>query len=348
VTAGWSASVDGVADTVAADAHGAIVTVDQRGVVALDDHGRVRWIAPLDGASVGSPVVIGNRVVVPNSRAEGSGGCVGLDRDTGRVMWTYEAIGTGGVAVTRAGPFVLCVMRDGRTAGLGPEFGIAHWEYTDASSTAPSPVEVPDGAVVAVDESSGHFAFVARSGSRWEMTWRDIATGVYRGVLDLGTEEHPSAATVVGPGKFAVATSQPGVLRIVDVRARRLTKIPLPTAWGFDSTSEPLVANGLLVVAARSGEVTAIDLVRRRVRWSVTLPDVFAHTQPVLVAGVVMLTSAAGDLRALRLVSGAPVRLPRDPGWVISMAADAGRGVFIAEREADGGRIERWEPKLGR
>src|SRR6185503_19650303 len=129
--AAWSVALSDppVAVAVAADADGEIVTVDHVGVVALDDRGRERWASMLDGASIGSPVVFGDRVIVPTSRADGSGGCAGLDRATGETIWTYEAIGTRGVAVAELRGLAICLMRDGRTAGILPGPGLLRWQY---------------------------------------------------------------------------------------------------------------------------------------------------------------------------------------------------------------------------
>lgn len=348
VTAAWSVVLDYPPIAVTADAHGEVITVEHLGVVALDDRGRERWISRLDGASKGSPVVFGDRVIVPTSRADGSGGCAGLDRHTGEVIWTYEAIGTRGVAVAELRGTAICVMRDGRTAGILPGPGLLQWQYTFAKGIDPSSVEVFDGSVIAVDEVSGLFAFTARYGPRWGMKWNDVETGARRQLLHLGTGGPVSAPVVIGPGRFAVAASFPNELYVIDVHTLEQTRIPIPAAAGFDPASRPLVMDRLVVVAAKSGEITAIDLDIRQRRWTARTSHPMRHASPARIGEAVMLATETGGVVAFGLVDGAPVRLPPAPGRVIATVAGSDRtGVYVAGRDGDDGRIERWEPDSG-
>jgi hypothetical protein len=344
VTASWSVAVDDPPVAVAADAYGEIITVDHLGVVALDDRGRERWASRLDGASIGSPAVFADRVIVPTSRANGSGGCAGLDRETGETIWTYEAIGTRGVAVAELRGTAICLMRDGRTAGILPGPGLLRWQYTFAKGIDPSSVEVVDGSVLAVDEVSGLFAFTARYGPQWGLKSNDVETGARRQLLQLGTGGPVSAPVVVGPGRFAVAASFPNELFVVNVHTLEETRIPIPAAEGIDPASRPLMVDRLVVVAARAGEVTAIDLGIRQRRWTAHTSAPVRHALPIRIGNGVMLATETGGIVAFRLVDGAPMRLPPAPGRVIATLADAVRtGAYVAGREGDSGRIERWE-----
>jgi outer membrane protein assembly factor BamB len=348
VTAAWSVALDFAPTAVAADAEGVVVTVDHRGVVALDDRGRERWASELDGASIGSPLVLADRVIVPTSRADGTGGCAGLDRETGETIWMYEAIGTRGVAVAELRGTVICVMRDGRTAGILPGPGRVQWQYTFGKGIDPSSVEVFDGTVVAVDDASGLYAFTARYGPRWGVKWNDVETGASRHLLNLGTGGPVSAPVVVGPGTFAVAASFPNELYMVDAHSLRQTRIAVPAAEGFDPASVPLVVDRLVVVAARAGEVTAVDLDRRQPRWTARTSEPMRHSHPVLVGDAAGLATAAGRAVAYRLANGTPVRLPASRGRVVAWLGHTGRaGVEVLGADAGGGRIERWEPESG-
>jgi outer membrane protein assembly factor BamB len=348
VTTAWSVALDYPPSAVAADAGGVVMTVEHQGVVALDDRGRERWASELAGASIGSPLVFGDRVIVPTARADGSGGCAALDRETGATVWTYEAFGTRGVAVAELRGTVICVMRDGRTAGILPGPGFLQWQYTFAKGIDPSTVEVADGSVIAVDEVSGLFAFTARYGPRWGMKSNDVETGASRQLLNLGTGGPVSAPVVVGPGRFAVAASFPNELYAVDVRSLQATRIPIPTTKGFDPASLPLVVDHLVVVVATAGEVTAIDLDIRQRRWTVRVSDPIRRPHPVRIGNAVMLATETGRVVAFRLANGASVRLPAPRGRVVAMLAHPGReGVDVLGREGVGGRIERWEPESG-
>ena len=342
VTAAWSTALDSPPTAVAADGDGVVTTVDHRGVVSLDARGRVRWVAELDGASVGAPVAFGDRVVVPTSRADGSGGCAGLDRETGETRWTYEAIGTGGVAVARAGDLVICVLRDGRTAGIPPSLGLAVWEYTFASDVDPSTIEVPARTTIAVDEKAGYFAFTVRYGRQWAVAVHDIETGKTRRVLVL--DGVPTSPAVVRTGVLAAAVSTTDALVVVDVRAERWTQTPIPAAAGFDPATVPLVAGAVVVVAARGGAVTAVDISSRRPLWTASTPDPIADAHPLLVGSAVLLATGTGQVAAFGLEHGDPVRLPRAPGRVIATVDDPTSGaVSVVARENTGGRIESWE-----
>ena len=348
VTTAWSVALDYPPAAVAADARGVVMTVEHQGVVALDDRGRERWASALAGASIGSPLVFGDRVIVPTARADGSGGCAGLDRETGETIWTYEAFGTRGVAVAELRGTVICVMRDGRTAGILPGPGLLQWQYTFAKGIDPSTVEVVDGSAIAVDERSGRFAFTARYGPSWGIKSNDVQTGESRQLLDLGTGGPVSAPVVVGPAKFAVAASFPSELYAVDVHTLRETRIAIPATAGFDPASLPLVVDNVVVVVARAGEVTAIDLDMRQRRWTARVSGPMQRAHPVRIGNAVMLATESGRVVAFRLANGAPVRLPAPPRRVVAMLAHPGReGVEVLGREAVGGRIERWEPKSG-
>jgi outer membrane protein assembly factor BamB len=176
-TVSWSTATDGAPVAIAADLGGEVVTVDHERVGALDQNGRVLWSAELDDVVGAVPVLLGDRVIVPFSRTNGSGGCAGLDRATGAMRWRYEAMNTGGVAVARAGALVLCLLRNGQTAAMTPSWGSPRWEFTFQGDVDSSIIEVPTGTAMAVDESTGIFAFVARLGAQWQLTTRSIETG---------------------------------------------------------------------------------------------------------------------------------------------------------------------------
>ena len=169
VQAVWSTPADGAPVAIAADTRGEVVIIDRERVGALDPRGRVLWATDLDGVVGAVPVLMGDRVIVPFTRANGSGGCAGLDRETGKLRWKYEAITTGGVAVAQAGTLAICLMQNGQTAGIAIAWGSPLWELTYAGDVDASTIEVPAGTAIAVDRSTGMFAFVvtnwARNGS---------------------------------------------------------------------------------------------------------------------------------------------------------------------------------------
>jgi outer membrane protein assembly factor BamB len=346
-TVSWSTATDGAPVAIAADRGGEVVTVDHERVGALDQNGRVLWSAELDDVVGAVPVLMGDRVIVPFSRTNGSGGCAGLDRATGAMRWRYEAMNTGGVAVARAGALVLCLLRNGQTAAMTPSWGSPRWEFTFQGDVDSSIIEVPTGTAMAVDESTGIFAFVARLGAQWQLTTRSIENGQTQASLDLGAAGPPSAPALVAVGFIGVASGA-GELEFVRLRTRELMRFPIPVADGFDPATPPLRVEGVVIVAGRAGEVIAFDLGSDRPRWTAQAVGPFRGAHPVVVGNAVMLQTWTGELVAFRLADGASIRIPPDPGRAVAMLMYAGPGVVYAVgQDGDAGWIERWEPKLG-
>jgi outer membrane protein assembly factor BamB len=323
------------------------VIIDHERVGALDPYGHVLWVTELDGVAGAIPALTSDRVIVPFTRDNGSGGCAGLDRETGELRWTYEAIATGGVAVAAAGTLAICVMGNGQTAGVGIAFGGAVWEFTYAADVDSSTIEVPAGTTLPVDPAVGIFAFVARLGSRWQLSMRSTETGRTRFFHDLGSGGTPSAPALIGNGYFVVASAAAG-LELVSVTTHEFATFPIPAAGGFDPAGPPLRVDRDIIVTGKDGEVTVFDLDARRARWTAHAPGPLRGVHPVVVRNVVMVQMWSGELRAFRLADGAPVPLPYDPGRAIAMLGSGGHVVaFAVGLDGDVGWIERWEAKPG-
>jgi outer membrane protein assembly factor BamB len=347
VQAVWSTAAGGDPVAIAGDERGEVVIIDHERVGALDPRGHVLWATDLDGVAGAVPVLTRDRVVVPFTRANGSGGCAGLDRATGELRWTYEAIATGGVAVAPAGEIAVCVMGNGQTAGVGIAWGGAVWEFTYAGDIDSSTIEVPAGTAIAVDDENGVFAFVARLGARWELTIRSTETGHTRYFHDLGSAGTPSAPALITDGYLVVAAAAAG-LELVSVKTHEFASFPIPAAEGFDPAGSPLRVDGDIIVTGKHGEVTAFDLGSRRARWTAHAPGPLRGVHPVVVRNVVMVQMWTGELVAFRLADGAPVPLPDNPGRAIAMLSPAGHVVaFAVGLDGHNGWIERWEAKPG-
>lgn len=347
VNVAWSTVADGEPVAIAADVRGEVVIIDHERVGALGPSGGVLWATDLDGVVGAVPVLLGDRVIVPFTRASGSGGCAGLDRETGEIRWKYEAIDTGGVAVAQAGTLAICLMRNGQTAGIAITWGSPRWEFTFRGDVDSSTIEVPTGTTIAVDEANGVYAFVARLGAQWQLTTRSIETGHTRFSLDLGSAGAPSAPALVGVGFIGVA-SHAGGIEFVNVKTREFVRFPIPAADGFDPASPPLRVDGVVIVAARAGEITAVDLGSGRPRWTAHAVGPLRGAHPVVLGNAVLVQTWSGELAAFRLDDGTSVRLPPGAGRAIAMLFSGGPGAAIAVGQ-DGavGWIERWEPKPG-
>jgi outer membrane protein assembly factor BamB len=126
-------------------------------------------------------------------------------------------------------------------------------------------------------------------------------------------------------------------------------RFPIPAADGFDPASPPLRVGGLVIVAARAGEVTAFDLGSQHRRWTAHAVGPLRGVHPVVIGNVVMVQTWSGELCAFRLSDGTAVRFPADPGRAIAMLGYAGREVaFAVGQDGDVGWIERWEAEPGR
>jgi outer membrane protein assembly factor BamB len=345
----WSTAAEGMPVAVAADRRGVVVIVDHEQVAALDAHGSVLWAADFDGVATAVPALVGDRVNVPFTRANGSGGCAGLDRATGELRWRYEAIVTGGIAVAAAGALVICVMQNGQTAAIAPSWGAPQWEFTFQGDVDSSTIEVPKGTSIAVDEANGVFAFVVRRGDAWHLSTRSVATGATRFDLglDLGSLRSPSAPALIGAGFIGVSAGA-GELCLVSVELREFQCVQISAGDGFDPATAPLRVENLVIVVGRAGDVTAIDLDTDRPKWTAHAAGAVRDAHLIVLGQVLMVQTWSGELSAFRLRDGAAIHLPREPGRAIGMLFSGGPGAAIAVgHDGDTGWVERWEPRPG-
>jgi hypothetical protein len=138
---------------VAADSRGVIVSMSRAGVAALDRRGGVVWTIDLDGVFGGVPVLVGDRVVLPIARADGYGWLSRPRPAVGRDPLEVRSADRR-VAVARRA-LVICVLRNGQSAGIPPNDRFPAWEFTFHAGVDSSTIEVPAGTAVAVDESTG-------------------------------------------------------------------------------------------------------------------------------------------------------------------------------------------------
>ena len=65
---------------------------------------------------------------------------------------------------------------------------------------------------------------------------------------------------MIGEGYFGVGASDRAEIDFVGVDMQKFVNVPVAAVGGFDPTGAPLRVDDLVIVAARSGEVTAIEL----------------------------------------------------------------------------------------
>jgi outer membrane protein assembly factor BamB len=343
----WSSELQGSPGAIASDRDGAVVSIDNDAVVALDAHGDEQWSTPVPGAGLGWPSLAGGLVIVPIfPDSPGAGGCAALDRESGEPMWAYEEPQSQGVAVTSMGNNAICAMGNGVVAAVDRVTGKRRWRVSIADRDAvPSGVSIAQRAALAVDAATGSVAFTVNVGSSSAVVLLDLATGANRGVFDLTRYGQGSAPVSTGPGLLAVALSRPGMVCVIDIRKNHFGScVAVAARDGFDPASIPLAVDGLVVVAARDGVISAVDLSASKLRWAMRVPNPILSARLVTVGGVVMFSDWTRVPWALHLADGSAVELPQAEGWAIASVADTDGGFELAMRNMDGGWIERWVP----
>jgi len=157
-------------------------------------------------------------------------------------------------------------MANGQTAAVTPTWGAPQWEFTFQRDVDSSTVEVPAGTPIAVDESTGRSRSSldsrgdgnSRSGPSDRLTSDSTWISARRAAVGAG---------VVGAGYFGVASGA-GDVEFVRLETQQFMRFPIPAADGFDPASPPLRVGGVVIVAARAGEITAVDLGSGRPRWT--------------------------------------------------------------------------------
>jgi outer membrane protein assembly factor BamB len=345
IVVAWSRTRRQSPEAVAADHRGVVITGDDE-VDALDAHGQTLWSVPLPGASFDAPLLTPDTVVVPASRFEASGdtgACVALDRASGAVRWRFALAHTGAVAVTRSGSRVLCATRDGWVVALDLTTGAVDWKMSIAPGSRPGTASISDETALTVDDATGIVAFVDQVMGHWRLELLDVNTGARRGSGDLGAGDPPSAPVGLGAGRIGLAAASPAEVLVYDLRSEHLvTRVPLSAPAGFDPASVPLWTAGLFVVAGRAGNISAVDVARRRVRWTAASADPILGSHPVRVGDDVLLANWTLRALAFRLSDGKVVARPPDPGGVVGTVGGPGGAAVVAGRKDGFGRIEGW------
>jgi outer membrane protein assembly factor BamB len=346
-----STRVSGQPGGVAIDAAGSVVELDEKTVVAYDTEGLERWSLPVPGAALGWPWIGHGLVVIPtlsaadlgeSSGAGDSGGCVAIDRVTGERRWSYAEQGRGGVAVGGMGALVFCAFGDGVIAALDVDSGSVVWRAVLAPKFA-SRISVSERTAIAVDRMTGTVMVTARVVNNWWLALFDVSTGADRGVLDMDHGGSSSAPASISPGRVAIGMADPGEVCVLDIPSRRVEKcVDVPAPDGFDPASIPAVANGVLVIAAADGSVTALDIATWRVRWTSKIQRSIFDSRVAIAGDAVLGADWTRAPWALRVTDGSEIALAGVEGFVTATAADPAGGFRVAVRGDLRGRIERW------
>jgi len=297
----------------------------------------VRWKFATRGPVRGSPVVVGDLVLV----GSGDGNLYALEASSGRERWRAALGGAVASAPAVADGLVFATSRERRVTALDLATGRERWRF-ETGPDLPfkwgwdfwlSSPAVADGRVFVGSGDGNLYALDAKSGRKlWE-----AATGgrvrsspaVAAGVVFVGSMTGRLHAVDAASGKPVWAFETEGVT--IDSKAA-----------GFDRTSvvsSPAVGEDLVFVGSRDAHLYAVDRKTGSKRWRFGhkidsmegTPEVsWVLGSPALTGGLVLVGSSDGRFfDALREGSGEEIWRFRTPGNVLSSGTVAGGAVFF-------------------
>jgi outer membrane protein assembly factor BamB len=285
----------------ARDGQSAYFLTHRRELVAASvTSGRVRWRVPMEatGTTFGSRVVVRGDVVVA-----GDYDLMGVDRRTGRPVWTFAAADGGGSGMhlgESAGELVFSGSLAGSLHAVAIATGRPYWSIRvgdPATTTVYSPVAqsgvvaasftdfgpTPAGGLVVADIRTGR------------VRWQRAVTG------SIGASGNPVLA-----GDAVVVASRDGTIHAFSLgTGRPLWTLPNVELLAGEQDYRPLAVSGrTLLAGSLAGEVVAYDLLTHRVRWRRT-PTVASVAFGITAANdVVYVPYFSNQIVALRVRDG--------------------------------------------
>ena len=146
----------------------------------------------------------------------------------------------------------------------------------------------------------------------------DAATGVTKWKISVGAPVRGAPAIAAEEKRILVLTADNQTLAFdIDTGAARWEHRGIRESAGYFSATSPVVSEGIVVAAYSSGEVFAIRAETGSVLWTDTLTSgvrtnasaVFSgiDADPIVQDGVVVVTSASGQMQASALLNGRPL-----------------------------------------
>jgi outer membrane protein assembly factor BamB len=269
------------------------------GIVAVDvETGRLRWAAPLGGATAG-PVVAGDVVYVANL----TGILFAVDPRSGVERWHATAGGTYEASPAIVDGALYIGNRDGHLYALDAASGQERWraDLGDWVDTTPA---VMNGVVYVANRAGTLFALDAATGQeRWRLDLGPTGTS--------GTVQSPAASPDLG---IVAAVGADGILRVVDAATgtERWTYGPNPEAGDGDGTTArtiagpPVIAHGLVFAGTADARLLALDAVTGEERWHSVGSTLSPGYAPVIAGDTVYTLHAGIGLFAFAAADGAP------------------------------------------
>jgi outer membrane protein assembly factor BamB len=338
IAATWTLPLERGPGAAAVDDAGAVVTMPERGLLAVDDRGTERWTVDVPGVGLDWPVIDGDLVIVPTSDEKGAG-CVAIGRARGEIRWRVDAGPGAGAVAAIDRDAVLCATAEGRIVAVD-RVGTTRWS-TDVAAAVGGPVAISGRSVLAVDDVAHRVGFVFRAGGGWMLGCLDLGTGRDATCSrELGTGAPPSAVVSDGAGRFVVGSGDgPGI--VVEDAATGDRASLTETADAFDPANIPAVTGGVAIAVDRSGQVTAVDIGDPRIVWRAEVGRPVLDARPAVGGGVVSIVDWTGRIHRLRVADGHPQGAADERGGAIAVASDpAGRLRVTVFRGAAGARVE--------
>lgn len=308
--------------------------------------GDARWVTRVDGAGRSAPVVVGAVVVV----AVGDG-LVGLERDTGALLWRVRGLAEPGPPAA-VGPHVV-VGVGGTLVGVRAIDGVEAWRL-ELAAPAAGPAAVggrrlvvasTDGSVTSIDGQRGAVRWRTRLGAppaaavaldRLVAAVPDERDRVHALRVESGARVH--AATVRGVRRVAasggrvVAVTADADVVVLDRDGHERWREPLDGP----AVGPPAVIGDIVVVATAARTIHAYDIARGDLLW---VRRAEASVRPPLLhrRDVVVAVTAGGSLHRLDAGSGRQSGSARvGPGSSVVLNPGSGPAAFGVD---DGGLV---------
>jgi outer membrane protein assembly factor BamB len=324
----WTTDVRCCPWGLAVDGHGAVVTIQERSVVALDLQGHSRWETDVEGVQWGKPAMDASLVLVGATRR-----VVALARADGTPRW-QQPMDTRVTSVALAGSFALVGDQNGTLRAFDAATGAVRWSvHYDGDIVTAAQVDAATSTVVVVWTEPP--APAARA--------LDLATGTVRWEQALGLY---SAAPALGDGRVFLGTGDghyDAWIAALDLASGAGTWW-LASPASFQSGIVPAVDGRDLVVVDQLGRVTSIDPASGKPRWTQDLNRRVLDTEVVLLPRRVVVTTLSRELFVLDRVSGRVLRQVAAEGigafpYAVARVGPGGR-VIVAYRLTEPGRVE--------
>ena len=216
------------------------------------------------------------------------------------------------------------------TAHDADDIGAVKWKNTDI--TTPNDEDMLGGGLAVNDGT------VYAATGYGKLAALDLATGKKKWVINVGAPVRGAPAIAADAHRVIVLTADNQTLAFdTDTGEPRWEHRGIRESAGYFSMTGPVVSEGIVVAAYSSGELFAIRAETGSVLWNDTISSpvktsasaVFSgiDADPIVQDGVVVVTSASGQMQASALLNGRPL-------WQAKIGAhvtpwSAGNAIFV-------------------